>query len=291
MVIKLSLLKNDVKIKPSIVILCAGEGTRLKKITKTLPKPLIKIKLLNNISILQHTIHNLIKLDIKQIAVIIGYLGNTIREYISILKKNNQIMQDKLIIIDAKNQYKLGPLYSFLSITKNINFFTKNNYYMVIPGDTIFNYSILKEIFSIIFKNLALISKFPFIFYRNISLRSLKELYYRKKLISYAEIENINSEITLNKISQIKLKNIHSKDFLNQIIPICVLSYDSINEILNIRNEISIESVWEALNAMSFKGKKIYAYGIESKNHFYDIDYKNDLKKQKKKEKDNRCSD
>jgi NDP-sugar pyrophosphorylase family protein len=286
----LSLLKNDAKIKPSIVILCAGEGTRLKKMTKTLPKPLIKIKSLN-ISILQHTIHNLIKLDIKQIAIVIGYLGNTIREYISLLKKNNQIMQDKLIIIDAKNQYRLGPLYSFLSITKNDNFFTKNNYYMVIPGDTIFNYNILKEVFSIIFKNIALINKFPFTFYRNISLGSLKELYNKKQLISYAKIGIINSEITLNKISQTKLKNIHSMDVVNQIIPICVLSYDSINEILNLKNEISIKSVWEALNSMSFHGKKIYAYGIESKNHFYDIDYKNDLKKLKKKEKDNRRSD
>ena len=42
-----------------VIILCAGEGTRFKKITKRIPKPLIKISALNNIPILQHLIKNL----------------------------------------------------------------------------------------------------------------------------------------------------------------------------------------------------------------------------------------
>ena len=135
----LSLQRNDFKEKICAIILCAGEGKRLKEITKSLPKPLIKIEKLNNISIINHIINNLINLEINQIAIVIGYLGEMIQEYISSITNNNELLQKKLIIIDTEKQYKLGPLYSFLSITKNSNFFTNSNYYVLIPGDTIFD--------------------------------------------------------------------------------------------------------------------------------------------------------
>ena len=77
MVIELSLLKNDVKEKLSIVILCAGEGTRLKKITKTVPKPLIKLEALNGISILHHTINTLINFVKQKILRNLFFLAPT----------------------------------------------------------------------------------------------------------------------------------------------------------------------------------------------------------------------
>ncbi|MFX1309218.1 MAG: sugar phosphate nucleotidyltransferase [Promethearchaeota archaeon] len=286
----MSLLKNDVKEKLSIVILCAGEGTRLKEITKTIPKPLIKIKSLNNISILHHTINNLINFEIKQIAIIIGYLGNTIHEFISKLKKKHHILQDKMIIIDTENQYKLGSLYSFLSITKNKTFFMRSNYYLVIPGDTIFDYSILKEIISIIYKNYVLIHNYPLVFYRTIKLKPLKELYNSTRLISTAEVEKLASVSILKRISQVRIKSFPLKKCINQIIPVSVFNYDFIHEILNLKGEIPYKTVWESLNYMITNGKKVYAFEIENKHQFYDIDNKNDLKRLEKK-KDNRCSD
>jgi len=230
--IELSLLKNDFKDKLSIVILCAGEGTRLKEITKNIPKPLIKIEILNNTSILNHTINNLINLGIKQIAIVIGYLGDTIRDFISTIIKNNGSLQDKLIIINTENQYKLGPLYSFLSITKNKTFFNPDNFYIMIPA-----------------------------------------------------------EIVLKRISQVKLSDIPYKDVLNQFIPIFALSYDSINEILKLKDEIPIRTVWETINYMIVNGKKIFAFEIENKDHFYDIDNIDDLTNLNKKKEDNRRSD
>lgn len=287
----LSLLKNKFKEKLSAIILCAGEGTRLKGITKTIPKPLIKIKALNNISILNHIINNLINLEIKQIAIVIGYLRDIIREFVSILIKNNGSLQDKLIIVNAKNQYKLGPLYSFLSITKNKSFFKPNNYYLLIPGDTIFDLNILKEILFIISNNYKLIQEYPFVFYRNIGLRTTERIYGRTKLISNAEVEKIGSEIVLNRISQVQLKNIPSKGVINQIVPIFILGYDFINEILNLNRQIPVKTVWETLNYMIANDNKIIAFEIENKHYFYDIDNKNDLKNLKKKIEDNRCSD
>lgn len=281
---------NDFKEKLSAIILCAGEGKRFKEITKTIPKPLIKIEKLNNISIIKHTINNLINLEITQIAVVIGYLGDTIREFISLLKKSNNSLQKNLIIIDTENQYKLGPLYSFLSITKNKNFFTSNNYYILIPGDTVFDLNILKEILLLISKNYKLIHDYPFVFYRSVELKALEQIYKRNKLISYAEVKKFDSETVLKRISQVKIRDIISDDVLHQIIPIFTFNYKFIQEILDLKGVIRVKTIWETFNYMIDNGRKIYAFRLRTNKQFYDIDTKDDLRNLKKK-KDNRRSD
>jgi NDP-sugar pyrophosphorylase family protein len=279
--------KNEFIEKLSIIILCAGEGTRLKTITRTIPKPLIKIKTLNNISILNHIINNLLNLRIQKIGIVIGYLGDTIREFVTTLIERNQFLHDKLIIIDTENQYKLGSLYSFLAVTDNKIFFTRDNYYLLIPGDTIFDFSLLKEILFKISNNYKLIQNHPIIFYKTIKI---EEIIDKTKVISNAEVEKFDSESILKRITQVRIKNHPSKKVLNQIIPVSVLNYDFINEILNLKGEIPYNTVWESMNYMIINGKKIYAFEIENKHQFYDIDNENDLKSLKKK-KDNRCSD
>lgn len=277
--------KNKVKEKISAVILCAGKGARLKKITKTTPKPLIKIERFNNIPILHHTISNLINLKIKKIGIVIGYLGKKISNFISKLIKENEDLQEKLQIINAKKQYKLGPLYSFLSITKKKNFFTKDKYYLVLPGDTVFENNIIDEILSSISNNYTLIKNYPFVFYRNIETSKLIELYNINRLISNAEIEIIDSNIILKQISLLKVGDIANKDSINQLIPIIVLNYNAIIEISNIRKTNRIKTIWEALNHLAFNEKKIICFKIEKDYHFFDIDIEEDIQKLKKKRK------
>ena len=178
-------------------------------------------------------------------------------------------------------------MYSFLAITNNKSIFTRDKYYLLIPGDTIFDFSLLKEILSIISNNIKIVQNHPIIFYKTIEL---KEIYDELMIISNAEVENFDSENILKRISQVRIKNLPYKGVLNQIIPVSVLNYDFINEILNLKEEIPYNTVWESVNYMINNGKKIYAFKIESKYQFYDIDNKNDLKSLKKK-KDNRCSD
>ncbi len=275
--------KNNFKEKLSAVILCAGEGTRLRNITKTTPKPLIKIESLNNISILHHNINNLINLEINQIGVVIGYLGDSIRESLLSLEKNNQTIQDKLVIIETENQYKFGPLYSFLSIIRNKDFFTSSRHYLIIPGDTIFNYNLLEEVLTIISYNFDLIHKHPFIFYRAIKLKSLKKLYNRNKIISNAEIEAFGSQVILRRINQEKIREFSSRYVMNQIIPISIFSFEFINKILNLKGTIHFKTVWETLNYMIESGNKVLAFEIKCKQHFYDIDNKVDINNLKKK--------
>ncbi|NVM38701.1 MAG: NTP transferase domain-containing protein [Candidatus Lokiarchaeota archaeon] len=286
----MSLLENKLKEKLTFVILCAGEGKRLKKLTKDNPKPLLKINGLENGSILQNTIFKLIKLGIKQIAIIIGHLGSAISEFVSSLTKKDLSLQNKLVIINSENQYKFGPLYSFLSITKNKTIYNDNNYFLLIPGDTIFDLSLLKEILSIISKNYETIQKYPFIFYRNIAPERLREIYKKNKVISNAELKKSGFEIVLKMISQLKISNIHPEAIINQILPFFGFDYDIINEILNFKEQNPFTTVWETLNYLISNKKKVIAFNIESKYQFFDIDDKYDLKKLKKK-KDNRCPD
>jgi NDP-sugar pyrophosphorylase family protein len=285
--IELSQQKSNFKENLSVVILCAGEGTRLKEITRFTPKPLIKINTLKKISILNHIINNLLILKINQIGIVIGYLGDSIREFISTLKKRNHSLQDKLLIIDTEDQYKLGSLYSFLSLTRNRSIFTPGKYYLLIPGDTIFDVNLLKEILSITSKNVELIKTHPVIFYRTIKLEEFDD---PSKIVSHAEIENINSENILKRISQIKIKKLSSQVDFNQIIPVSLLHSDFIKNLLNLKEKIPNKTVWESFNYMISNRMKIYAYRIESKHQFYDIDNEKDLKRLKKIE-DNRCSD
>ncbi|MFX0141174.1 MAG: sugar phosphate nucleotidyltransferase [Candidatus Hodarchaeota archaeon] len=280
---KLSLLKNNFKEKLFFVILCAGEGVRLKEITKYTPKPLIKIERLNNVSILKHTIYNLINLEITQIAIVVGYLGDKISEYVSKLTRNNRFLQNKLIIIDTENQYKLGPLYSFLSITRNKSVFKPTNYYILIPGDTFFDLNILKKMLSIVSKNSLLIQEHPFVFYRKVKLKTLLVNFKGIQLISNAEVGGFGSNTILKRISQIKIRDIPPRDYVNQIIPIFVLNYDYISDILNIKDEIPVKTVWEMNNYMIGNGKKIFAFRISNKHNFYDIDNIDNLRELEKK--------
>lgn len=61
------------------VIIAGGKGERLGKITKKLPKPLVKI---GEKRVLEHQIDLLVKNGIREIWLLIGYKGEMIRRYI-----------------------------------------------------------------------------------------------------------------------------------------------------------------------------------------------------------------
>ena len=60
------------KIKTAL-ILCAGLGKRLNPLTINTPKPLLKLR---NITMLEHCINTILKLDIKKIFLNTFYLQN-----------------------------------------------------------------------------------------------------------------------------------------------------------------------------------------------------------------------
>ena len=60
----------------TVVILCGGEGLRLRPITKEIPKPLVNI---NNKPILSYIIEYLITSGFNNLIFATGYLSNKLR--------------------------------------------------------------------------------------------------------------------------------------------------------------------------------------------------------------------
>jgi len=277
MVILLSQLDNDEfldKITP--IILCAGEGVRLKEFTSKIPKPLILINALDNKPILLHTIDLLVRVGVNRIAIVKGYLGDKIDDFIDNLKQERVELKEKLVVVDALDQYKLGPLYSFLSVTKTINLFHRNYLYLILPGDTIFEYELLNEIFSLLEENFKLKQKDPIIFFRQIKGSFLRQK-DKSEQISCIDIEKINSKRFLKSIKQVKVSTISNSKSYNQIIPIFLFPWDFIQEIIKVEKKISVKTIREAINHLIMQGNRIFAVKIDSKYKFYDIDNKFDL--------------
>ena len=60
------------------VVLCAGMGTRLGHLTKTIPKPMLP---LNGKPLLAYTLHHLVKFDIREIAINVHFSPEQIIDY------------------------------------------------------------------------------------------------------------------------------------------------------------------------------------------------------------------
>jgi hypothetical protein len=192
------------------------------------------------------------------------------------LKQERVELKEKLVVVDALDQYKLGPLYSFLSITKTNNLFRRNYIYLILPGDTIFEYELLNEIFSLLEENFKLKQKEPIIFFRQIKGSFLKQK-DKSEQISCIDIEKINSKRFLKSIKQVKVSTISNSESFNQIIPIFLFPWDFIQEIIKAEKEISVKTIREAVNHLIKQGNRIFVVKIDRKYNFYDIDNKFDL--------------
>ena len=64
-----------------VVILAGGFGTRISEYTKTIPKPMIKIK---NTPILRLIINQYKKYGFKDFYIALGYKGNLIKKFTSL---------------------------------------------------------------------------------------------------------------------------------------------------------------------------------------------------------------
>lgn len=105
------------------VILAAGKGIRMEHLTKGIPKPLLKY---NGKSLLQHKIEDLPE-TIKEIVIVIGYLGEQIKTELGDFYENKKIIyiEDKQIKGTAMALWK----------TKEV---LKENF-LVIMGDDIYS--------------------------------------------------------------------------------------------------------------------------------------------------------
>jgi choline kinase len=114
------------------IILCAGVGSRIRKITND-PKCLLRIKSKN---ILESNIESLRNFGIEDIRVVVGYKKAKIVNCIKKINKKNNVK-----IINNSNPNKFGNAYSLYIAIKNLK-----RHAVIIDGDLIFEDRILNVI-------------------------------------------------------------------------------------------------------------------------------------------------
>ena len=144
------------------LILCAGYGTRLKQLTLSKPKPLLKI---NEITLLENCINLIQSLDIKKIIINTFYLKDKIEDFFML--KNFDL--DIRIINDGKVILNTGG--GILNMMKS----SSESNFLILNPDTVWNKNYIKYI-----KNME---KFYFSNeVKNILLLVKKNLSFDKKL-------------------------------------------------------------------------------------------------------------
>lgn len=111
------------------VIFVGGLGTRLGKITKKIPKPLIKV---NNKPFIEHLIYFFSKQGIKEIILLTGYKKNLFKK-----KYHKKIFFQKTKVICCGENKPLGTGGALLNARKFLN-----NHFYLCNGDTYFNFNL-----------------------------------------------------------------------------------------------------------------------------------------------------
>ncbi|MFX0010668.1 MAG: NTP transferase domain-containing protein [Candidatus Hermodarchaeota archaeon] len=282
---ELRLSQHELRFKEKItsIILCAGKGTRAKEIAQGIPKPLIKIKSLGNQSILSLIIQSLKCLKLDQIVVVTGHLGYKIADFVNSLQSKSQFNKESILIHSSGEMYKLGPLYSLLSITTSPLIFKDDQIFIILPGDTVFDFELLQEILEFILMNYSDLNQNSVIFYReikpNILSKELEKYYVNyEKTISYIKVREKNTIAIVKEISQDKLKFLYNQHDVYQIIPIFIFNNAHVNKIKDLVKEVKFHSLREVVNLMIKKKEQFFAVPVNPNYNFYDIDSKLDLK-------------
>ena len=208
------------------LILCAGFGKRLNPITINTPKPLLIIK---NLTLLDHCINLIVKLNIKKVLINSFYLKEQINEFV----RNHNYNIEIKVIEDGENILDTGG--GILNLIDKSN----EENFLIFNPDTIWNNNYANEINHMI--DLYFDQKF-----RNILLLVKKDLSFDKSLLGDFNLEN-------NLINQNDKKYIYTG---------CQILNKSIFEKKKITN-FSITNIWSDLI------REKHLNGFESKLKFY----------------------
>ena len=210
------------------LILCAGFGKRLNPITIKTPKPLLIIK---NLTLLDHCINLIVKLNIKKVLINSFYLKEQINEFVKNQNYNIdiEVIEDGESILDT-----VGGILNLIDKSEEENF-------LIFNPDTIWNNNYTNEINQMI--NLYFNQKL-----KNILLLVKKDLSFDKSLLGDFGLEN-------NLINKIDKKYIYTG---------CQILNKSIFKNKKITN-FSITKIWADL----IKEKQMN--GFESTLKFYHV--------------------
>jgi len=230
-----------VKINTAL-ILCAGHGERLKPLTLTQPKPLLKI---DKITLLENCINLIQSLGIKKVIINTFYLKEKIENFIKEKKFNLDI---KIINDGRKILNTGGGILNMMNSSNEVDFLTLN-------PDTVWSKNYTETIQSM--------EKFYFLNQvKNILLLVNKNLSFDKKL---------KGDFNL-------LENIIKKDDQNDLIYTgCQIINKDLFNLYSVR-DFSISDIWKELVTKN----KLYGYeSLENFYHLTDLKIYKELLKNK----------
>ena len=208
------------------LILCAGFGKRLNPITINTPKPLLILK---DLTLLDHCINLIVKLNIKKVLINSFYLKEQINEFV----RNHNYNIEIKVVEDGENILDTGGgILNLIDKSDDDNF-------LIFNPDTIWNNNYANEINHMI--NLYFNQNL-----KNILLLVKKDLSFDKSLLGDFDLEN-------NLINQNDKRYIYTG---------CQILNKSIFKNKKIIN-FSITKIWSDL----IKQKRLT--GFESKLKFY----------------------
>ena len=224
------------------LILCAGYGERLKPLTLTQPKPLLKI---DKITLLENCINLIQSLGIKKVIINTFYLKEKIENFI----KEKRFNLDIKIINDGRKILNTGGgILNMMNSSNEVDFLTLN-------PDTVWSKNYTETIQSM--------EKFYFLNQvKNILLLVNKDLSFDKKL---------KGDFNL-------LENIIKKDNQNDLIYTgCQIINKDLFNLYSVR-DFSISDIWKELVSKN----KLYGYeSLENFYHLTDLKIYKELLKNK----------
>jgi histidinol-phosphate/aromatic aminotransferase/cobyric acid decarboxylase-like protein/choline kinase len=131
------------------IILAAGFGNRMRPLTNTIHKTLIKI---GNETIIERIINGLIANRIKDIVIVTGYLADTLKDYL--LSRHSQInftFVHNARFRQTNNIYSLALAMNSIEIDDDI---------LIIESDLIYENNVIERIIKSPYANVALVDKF-----------------------------------------------------------------------------------------------------------------------------------
>ena len=235
MSVNISKIKNSL----SVIILCGGEGQRLRPLTEKVPKPLIKIK---NKTIIEYIINHFYNYKIKNIIIATGYKHKLLKQFINKKYKNQKI---KVLDTGLKTEIikRVSKISKYLSdnvvlcygdtlvdidLNKLIKFYLKDKKKFIVSSYE------LKSSFGILdtnhknivtsFRekpNLGMWFNVGYFIFSNKYLKILKNfkkfenfLFYLAKKKNMKAFKHTGKHITVNTISELEEEKIQIKKFL-----------------------------------------------------------------------------
>lgn len=234
------------------ILLIAGQGTRLKPLTETMPKCLVEV---NGKAILVNALENLSRCNVEESILVVGYLKEKIKE-----KIGKELNGMKITYIDNDLYEQTNNTYSLWLAIKNLH-----EDLLILEGDVFFEEKLLKEFMKDERENLTIVER-----YNPILDGTFVEVGEEQKITSW--IHKKDRPVGFIPENKYKTVNIHkfSGNFItNFLLPILE------RHIKDKNGKEPIESMFRDI----IKGhKEIYAFEVK-RSLWIEIDDIKDLKR------------